>query len=84
MRYKVLPVPDENGTLCYQVFRRTWYFGWKALDKHKFFYLNLAKLHMQECIDADKNAANYILLITAITTVTVTLMLTIISKLMGY
>ena len=83
MRYKVTPIPDENGTLCYQVLRRTWYFGWKPIGM-QFFYLSLAKLYMKECIDADKNAANYILVITAITTVTVTLMLTIISKVMGY
>lgn len=83
MRYKVLPVPDENGTLCYQVFRRTWYFGWKPIGM-QFFYLSLAKLHMKECIDADKNAANYILLITATTTVVFTFLMAVIAKLMGY
>lgn len=84
MRYKVTPIPDENGTLCYQVLRRTWYFGWKPVSKHKFFHVKLANLHMKEQQEASKNARNYILLITGITTVVFTFLMAVTAKLMGY
>lgn len=84
MRYKVTPLPDENGTLCYQVFKRTWYGFWKPVSNHKFFYVKLANLHMKEQQEATKNACNYILLITTTTTVVFTFLMAVIAKLMGY
>jgi hypothetical protein len=81
---KVKTVPDENGTTCFQVFKRTWYGFWKPVSKHKFFYVKLANLHMKEQQEASKNARNYILLITATTTVVFTFLMAVVAKLMGY
>lgn len=84
MRYKVSPVPDENGTLCYQVFKRTWYGMWKPATPDKFFWPVMANQQMRVLDEANKNARNYILLITAITAVVFTFLVTVVSKLMGY
>lgn len=81
---KVKSVLDENSTTCFQVYKRTWYGFWKPATEHKFFYVSLAKLHMKELQEANKNARNYILLITAITTVVFTFLMAVIAKLMGY
>ena len=84
MRYKVKSASDENGTLCYQVFRRTWYGIWTPATPDKFFYLAMANQQMRVLQEANKNASNYILLVTATTTVVFTFLMVIIAKLMGY
>lgn len=81
---KVKTVFDENGTTCFQVYKRTWYGFWKPVSNHKFFYVKLANLHMKEQQEATKNARNYILLITGITTVVFTFLMAVVAKLMGY
>lgn len=84
MRYKVSLVPDENGTTCFQVYKRTWYGFWKPATSDKFFWSNMAYQQMRVLQEANKNARNYTLLITAITTVVFTFLMVIIAKLMGY
>jgi hypothetical protein len=81
---KVKSVLDENGTTCFQVYKRTWYGMWRPISEHKFFYVSLANLHMKEQQAANKNARNYTMLITAITAVVFTFLVTVVSKLMGY
>ena len=81
---KVKSVLDENGTTCFQVYKRTWYGFWKPATPDKFFYVKLANLHMKEQQEATKNARNYILLITATTTVVFTFLMAVVAKLMGY
>ena len=81
---KVKSVFDENGTTCFQVYKRTWYGFWKPATPDKFFWPVMAHQQMRCLQDANKNARNYILLITAITTVVFTCLMAVVAKLMGY
>mgnify|MGYP003424842982 FL=1 len=81
---KVKSVFDENGTTCFQVYKRTWYGFWKPATPDKFFWSIMAHQQMRAIEEANKNARNYILLITAITTVVFTFLMAVVAKLMGY
>ena len=81
---KVKSVFDENGTTCFQVYKRTWYGFWKPVTPDKFFWPVMAHQQMRALEEANKNARNYILLITAITTVVFTFLMAVVAKLMGY
>lgn len=81
---KVKSVLDENGTTCFQVYKLTWYGFWKPATPDKFFMPIMARQQMRVLQEANKNARNYILLITVITTVVFTFLMAVIAKLMGY